>query len=93
MITKDEILNTIFLREIKLEKWLNNNPEKKSLKQLEDSFTKWKIDIIQARKMSATIQTKSKFNLCFMYVVMNELSAYRAHDIISSFYIQKLKKL
>ena len=41
MITKEEIIDIMNKREDRLEGWLNNNPEKLSLKTLKQELKNW----------------------------------------------------
>ena len=45
MITREEILLILRARETRLEKWLEDKPDKKSALQLKRDFKKWSKDI------------------------------------------------
>lgn len=86
-------MSIIEAREKNLNKWMENEPEKRTISTLKRDFKKWINEVIEATEFSIKydkIIPKEEFG--FVYTLMNEYSAYRALCTVQSVYIRKLEK-
>ena len=92
MITREEIILILRQREARLEKWLDEKPDKKSVLQLKRDFKKWSKDIDDSRELSKVNDPLfPKNSLNSSYTFMNMFGATFATYVVALHYIKKLE--
>ena len=92
MITREEIIQILRQREARLEKWLDEKPDKKSVLQLKRDFKKWSKDIDDSRELSKVNDPLfPKDSLNSSYTFMNMFGATFASYVVGLHYIKKLE--
>jgi len=93
MITREEIIQILRQREVRLEKWLEEEPEKKSNSKLKQDFKKWRKEITDAQKLAKENDPLfAQDSLNSSYTFMNMFGAIFANYVVALHYIKKLEK-
>lgn len=92
MITREEIIAILRQREIRLEKWIEDKPDEKSLSRLKRDFKQWSKEIEDARELSKVNDPLfPKDSLDGSYTFMNMFGATFASYVVGLHYIKKLE--
>ena len=93
MITKEEIVLILRQREARLEKWLEEKPEKKPILKLKHDLKEWSKEIDDAQKLSQENDPLfPKDSLATSYTFMNLFGSIFANYVVAMEYINKLEK-
>ena len=93
MITREDIIEIYQNRENRLDEWIKNNPEKKSISALKKDLKLWQKEISESHKFAKENDPYfPKESLLTAYTFMNTYGAIYANYVISLYYIKKLEK-
>jgi len=93
MITREDIIEIYHNREIRLNDWIKNNPEKKTITQLKKDLKIWQKEISDSNKFAKENDPYfPKESLLTAYTFMNVSGAIHANYVVALYYIKKLEK-
>jgi hypothetical protein len=92
MITREDIVEIYQNRENRLDDWVKNNPEKKTVTALKNDMKIWYKEISDAQKLAKENDPLfPKDSLGSIYTSMNISSAIFANHVVAVYYIKKLE--
>jgi hypothetical protein len=92
MITREDIIEIYQNRENRLDDWIGNNPEKKTVSVLKKDLKLWQNEISDSHKFAKDNDPYfPKESLLTCYTFMNTSSAIYANYVVALYYIKKLE--